>query len=189
VDDLVKVLQALQNLRKLKIAKFRHRIPVEVALPTLQELSVTNCQATDATMAAIGSNCPLLHTLMVFEGNKITNVGVRAVLQGCPLLRETDVKHAKISLDLRVELAKRARLKSITFCDWPGVDNRMAQSVLKVSASLTYLRLPRECAVDATLAACVLHCCCKTSQYVEITASPPVRPSSRCSSRATTCGG
>jgi hypothetical protein len=158
VDDVVKVLQALQNLRKLKIAKFRHRIPVEVALPTLQELSVTNCQATDATMAAIASNCPLLHTLMVFEGNKITNVGVRAVLQGCPLLRETDVKHAKISLDLRVELAKRARLKSITFCDWPGVDNRMAQSVLKVSASLTYLRLPRECAVDATLAACVLHC-------------------------------
>jgi hypothetical protein len=158
LKNLVGVLNACKNLRKLTIAKLKWSTPTEVALPALQELSLVKCNTTDSTMCAIAANCSQLHTLIVFEGSKITDVGVRAVLQGCPLLQVTDVERANVSLDLRVELAKRASLTSIYFPFWPRLSAAIAREVLKVSPSLTRLSLSRACNTDAVLTICSEQC-------------------------------
>jgi hypothetical protein len=76
-------------------------------------------------MSAIGQRCSQLVTLKVFLMNststalRITDSGVRAVLQGCPLLRETDVEYAAgISTELRVELARRRNLNAFLAYTW-----------------------------------------------------------------------
>jgi hypothetical protein len=91
-DGLAKVLNACKNLKSLAITHANCAIPPEIALPTLCSITLRQCEATDDVMTAIASHCPLLQTLKVFDGNSITDVGVRAVLKGCPLLRETDVE-------------------------------------------------------------------------------------------------
>jgi hypothetical protein len=158
-SGLVEALEACKNVRNLTIVEFEGGMPLEVALPTLQNLTLKACGATDETMTAVASNCPLLQTLKVFDGNDSTDAGVRAVLQGCPLLRETDVEYANdVSAKLRVELAKRAQFKSINLMGWYDVSDEMAQGVLKVSPGLTSLTLSADCQTDATLAVCAQHC-------------------------------
>jgi hypothetical protein len=83
---------------------------------------------------------------------------VGALLQGCPLLRETDHEYAGgISDDLRVELARRLRLTSTDFKHWTNRCSYLAQEVLKVSPNLTSVRFWIRTS-DATLAVCAQHC-------------------------------
>jgi F-box/leucine-rich repeat protein 17 len=139
-DGLARVLNACKNLKSLAIAQVNCAIPPEIALPTLCSITLRQCKATDDVMTAIASHCPLLQTLKVFDSNSITDVGVRAVLQGCPLLRETDVEYAHcISSELRVELAKRAQLKEVDFQRWLNIDEGLVLEVLRVSPSVTKL--------------------------------------------------
>jgi hypothetical protein len=139
-DGLARALRDCKNIRSLTISNANCPIPSEVALPTLVHLALHDCKATDTIMTSIASCCPLLQTLLAFQGNYITDVGVRAVLQGCPLLRETDVEYAhSISSELRVELAKRAQLKEVDFQRWLNIDEGLVLEVLRVSPSVTKL--------------------------------------------------
>jgi hypothetical protein len=80
---------------------------------------------SDEVLIAIGQRCAKLETLQMFELAEyrrvyaVTDLGVRAVLQGCPLLRETDVEYATgISGELRTELVRLgyfSRLRESTF--------------------------------------------------------------------------
>jgi hypothetical protein len=139
-DGLARALRDCKNIRSLTIANTNCPVPSEVALPTLVHLALHDCKATDAIMTAIASRCPLLQTLLAFQGNYITDVGVRAVLEGCPLLRETDVEYAhSISSELRVEQAKRAQFTAIDFQRWLNIDEGLVLEVLRVSPSVTKL--------------------------------------------------
>jgi hypothetical protein len=73
---------------------------------------------------------------------------VLAVLQGCPLLRETDVEYASgIIDDLRVKLVKRRELVELRVCMWEGMNDQLLQRILMASPSLTVssVRTARGC--------------------------------------------
>jgi hypothetical protein len=170
-QDLASALKHCVCLQRLCIAAHGQMIPVDIAIPTLKEITCNFRFITDAVMIAIGDRCSNLETLIVFEsaqlfaGFAVTDVGVRAVLQGCPLLRETDVECAKgISIELRVELAKRRNMTTLDLGDWHGMDNELAQGVLSVSPNLTELSCwGCDWLADATLAVCAQHCPLVTS--------------------------
>jgi hypothetical protein len=137
----------------------------EIALPTLKSLKIHTQYWSDAILIAVGQNCAQLETLILFQSivyvnsQQVTDVGVRAVLEGCPLLRETDVQYALyISHDLRIELAKRSRLTYFDSQDWWGME-RPVLEVLKVSPTLRELHLQNcDWLTDADLAVCAVHC-------------------------------
>jgi hypothetical protein len=154
-----RALRHCHNLRSLTIKFVIRGVPLEVAIPSLTHLDLTYCAATDAIMRAIAANCVQLQSLYVFQGNAITDTGVRAVLQNCPNLQTTDVHLAgDISHGLRAELCRRANCTELKFPLWSDVNDKLAQSVLKVSPSLTLLQASGSWFTDAILAVCAQHC-------------------------------
>jgi hypothetical protein len=139
-------------------------LPLQAAIPTLTYLC-TDYIICDAALIAIGGTCLQLKSLQVHGDlhptrNPVTDKGVAALLQGCLLLRSTNLPMAWTGPDdLRVELAKRCPTKSLFDGYWRGLSDVLAQRVLAVCPSLTYLNLER-CGwfTDATLAACARHC-------------------------------
>jgi hypothetical protein len=162
---LASALNCWVILRALKIDGVSCTVPEDVALGSLARLQLRRCNVPDSVMVAIGEQCKALHTLLVFDGYlyasfPFTEVGVRAVLEGCPLLRETDVEYAEeISQELRVELARRRNFSVINFEDWKDTNDALAQAVLAVSPALERLRFV-SCSwlTNATLAVCAQHC-------------------------------
>lgn len=127
--------EALKHCKKLKrllilVYQGDAELPVEVAIPTLTYLNIKNNVIPDEVLFAIGERCPELKTLYAFETspgrkNLFSDAAVRAVLQGCPQLRETDVEHAaSIGRELRVERAattanctsKTGRARTTSWC-------------------------------------------------------------------------
>jgi hypothetical protein len=169
-EGLDKALKLCVNLRALKIDGFAYVAPKAVAIPSLECLQLRRLSVPDSVMIEIGKKCKALHTLLVFDGYvhelfPFTEVGVRAVLEGCPLLRVTDAEYAEgISSELRVELAKRHNYKELYFDGWKGVDNVLVQAILAVSPALERLRFVG-CSwlTDTTLAVCGQHCPLLTS--------------------------
>jgi hypothetical protein len=169
-DGLARALNSCVNLTTLKIDGVSCTVPEDVALPLLECLQLRRLSVPDSVMIEIGEKCKALHTLLVFDGYlyasfPFTEVGVRAVLQGCPLLRETDVEYAEeISQELRVELARRRNFSVINFEDWKDTNDALAQAVLAVSPALERLRFV-SCSwlTDATLAVCSQRCPLLTS--------------------------
>jgi hypothetical protein len=84
----------------------------------------------------------------VFESSRfreyyVTEVGVRAVLQGCPLLRWTDVEYAVgVSTELHVELARRQNFTSLRPRDWRGISEELTRAVLTISPSVMKCAAP-----------------------------------------------
>jgi F-box/leucine-rich repeat protein 2/20 len=121
---------------------------------------------TDAVLVAVGERCAKLERLAIFSSmsnantSSVTDVGVSAVLQGCPLLCNVDVQYAGgISTELRVELARRCNFTTLTLCHWDNISDELAQGLLTVSPNLTAL----DCGdcfwlSDDTLAVCAQHC-------------------------------
>jgi hypothetical protein len=94
-------------------------------------------------------------------GCRIDDEGVLAVLQGCPLLRETDVESAEgISDELRVELARQHNFTQLDLTLWRDTTEELLQEVLKVSPNLTNLNAGLFVGrfTDATLAVCAQYC-------------------------------
>jgi hypothetical protein len=106
---LTTALTRCKCLQTLRVRTANVIVPVEFAIPTLRSIRIHGCYTSDAVLIKLGQRCVKLETLEVCDGKYlITDVGVSAVLQGCPLLRETDIAYAAgISNELRVELAKR----------------------------------------------------------------------------------
>jgi hypothetical protein len=164
-EGLDKALNFCANLRVLKIDGSAYVAPNAVAIPSLECLQLRRLSVPDSVMIAIGEQCKALQTLLVFDGYvyasfPFTEVGVRAVLEGCPLLRETDVEYAEeISQELRVELARRRNFGEINFEDWKDTNDALAQAVLAVSPALERLRFGFwSWLTNATLAVCAQQC-------------------------------
>jgi hypothetical protein len=118
-------------------------IPADVAIPSLSQLDMRSCIVTDAVMVAISKTCTNMRNLYLFAHwdttrvPSITDVGVQAVLVGCPRLQNTDVEYAvSISRELRIELAKRSNYTEMRFQGWPNIDNRLAQKCSKLAPRL-----------------------------------------------------
>jgi hypothetical protein len=156
--------RAFQQCKSLESLVIRdlHSVPTAVALPSLTSLDLQDCSVTDNVMAAVGLNCPKLQSLMVFYGNAVTDVGVEAVLEGCPLLRETDLWYATgVGHELRVELARRANLTELRLGSWVDLDDELLQGLMKVCPQLTELVVldtSHEAISDSALAVCAQHC-------------------------------
>jgi hypothetical protein len=160
-------LQQCAGLEKLSIWACTQAITEEIALPTLRSLTINSIHMTDAVMIAIGQRCSKLEALKVFlplvleTEHRVTDVGVSAVLQGSPLLRDTDVEYAVgISDELRVELARRGNFSRLVFTKWRGMGDELAREILRVSPNLVALSCQWRCGwlTDATLAVCAEHC-------------------------------
>jgi F-box/leucine-rich repeat protein 2/20 len=162
---LIAALSHCKCRESLHIKTRNQRIPVEVAIPTLKSITIMSVHMHDAVLLAISQKCSKLETLLFFQwkagnGDLVTDVGVRAVLEGCPLLRETDVEYASsISPELRVELARRRDSTRIAFAQWIGMTDELAQGLLTVCPNLTELHCTF-CGwlTDATLLVCAQHC-------------------------------
>jgi hypothetical protein len=165
-DNLATALSQCKCLEKL-ILDVACEIPVEVAVPTLKTIYIhrPRCMA-DAVLIAVGQHCAKLETLLVFDPSLLdgvalmTDVGMRAVLQGCPLLRVTDIEDARgFSNELRAEVAGRCNLKVLRAWDWNQINDELTRAILKVCPNLIVLDC-RNCEwlTDATLAVCARHC-------------------------------
>jgi hypothetical protein len=173
-QGLAAALYHCERIRTLSIHTQDQMISVGIATPTLTSITCGSRFITDGVLVASGLLCRSLRKLKVFSSAQyvgsfcVTDAGVRAVLQGCPLLRETDVDYAKgISHSLRVELARRRDVTTLCTPSWRGMDDDLAQGVLRVSPNLTKLRCEDRCEwlTDDTLAVCAQHC----TQVTEIT--------------------
>jgi hypothetical protein len=166
-EGLAAALKHCRHLTELEIRGECQGIPLEVAIPTLKSLTIVSAYLFNDILSAIGRTCVHLETLWVFRsilfdgpGEFVTDVGVRAVLQGCPLLRETDVEYAAgVGDGLRVELARRRNLRTLTAGEWRYASERLLQAVLMVSPHLSEVDFRgRESLTDATLTECAQHC-------------------------------
>jgi hypothetical protein len=129
-------------------------------------LDITGCYFTDDVLLAIGQNCPRLQLLHLFGGHyrnrtvpPVTDSGMRAVLQGCPLLRDPDVQWAGVfGREVRAAMASRHRYRTLKLSNWEGIENDLAQHILKVCPDLVELRCGPWRVKDATLVVCSAHC-------------------------------
>jgi F-box/leucine-rich repeat protein 2/20 len=84
---------------------------------------------------------------------------VRAVLLGCPKLRETDLAHsARISNELRVEVAALCNFSRLQLSEWDEISDELALQDLSVCPNLTELDCSYCGWVAHTLAVCAQHC-------------------------------
>jgi hypothetical protein len=162
---LTAALSLCKCLEQLYIRTDSEAVPINAVLPSLQSSDVSGGGVTNEFLHSISQNCPALRTLYAFQssrfnGFKSIDVGVRAVLDGCTLLREADVNYARgISTELRAELAGRCNLYSLRLSTWWGLSDQLAQEVLKVSPGLTECDLSAgNWLTDATLAVCAQYC-------------------------------
>jgi hypothetical protein len=161
-QGLANAMKYCKCLQRLSTYTADQAIPIDIALSTLKTIECDSRLMTDAVLIAISQQCAKLKTLTMFAwDHQVTDAGVRAVLQGCPLLEDTDVERAvRISVELRAELARRRRVTTLYARDWLGMSDELAQAVLKVSPKLTVLRCVESCGwlTDATLAVCAKQC-------------------------------
>jgi hypothetical protein len=166
-QGLIDSLNHCECLQRLSISFYNQVIPVDVAIPSLKSFTCRSRCITDAVLYAIGRRCAQLEILIVFRHAQcaseyhITDAGVRAVLQGCPLLRVTDIHNAEhISAEVRVEVVRHCNETVLHLRFWRGMDEELAQRVLMASPNLTHLLCAQhtECVTDTTLAVCAQHC-------------------------------
>jgi hypothetical protein len=162
----IQVLQHCSNLLRLRLTcslfDWDTALPPEAAIPTLTHL-FTDGLISDSTLIAIGRLCSQLELLQVrvhSSRNLVTDCGVAAILNGCLLLRSSNLQIDWAgSDDLRVALAERCPVTVLMLKNWRGIDNNLAQRLLMVCPSLTKVDFAHcDWVTDDTLAACVQHC-------------------------------
>jgi hypothetical protein len=165
---LAQTLKQCSALTRLTLRSEYQFLPQEIAVPTLKWFDIRSCIVGDAVLAAVGRNCPRLENLYCFgaatsytrTSTYITDIGVRALLQGCSRLRETDVEYAvRISNPLRTELAHRSNYTTLAFQYWERVDDNLVSGVIKCSPTLQHLNCAGcEFLTDGSLAVCAQQC-------------------------------
>jgi hypothetical protein len=165
-EELAKALQFATRLLHLSVNVGNDTpctVPAGVALPTLQSFKTSYHLVSDSLMLVFGQKCPHLVMLHVFQASTITDVGVRAVLQGCPLLRDTDVEYAAgVSPELRVELVKLRRLTELVagndWGPWQDVNAALLVEIMKASPELRKLCLFNHEITDEMMDVCGRYC-------------------------------
>jgi hypothetical protein len=148
----INALKATSQLPALKVLRFEglygdNVISEAIAVPTLEVLDASGCVLTESAQFAIAQRCPKLRTLRIFGRNRgqrtpsgVTDAGLRAMLQGCPLLRMVDVEYAaELSDEMRIELVRRCEVTEIDMIDWAGVSAGLLVDICKASPSLQKL--------------------------------------------------
>jgi hypothetical protein len=161
-EGLIAAVNQCSHLEKLVIRNAEQAIPIWVISSKFKTIELCSRYVSDVLLVDISQQCKQLEVLKVFESSErtvqplITDVGVRAILWGCPLLRETDVEFARgISNHLRVELARRRNDTSL-HCLWRGMSEELAQAVLDGCPRINEVYFyPGDWLTDAALAACV----------------------------------
>jgi hypothetical protein len=147
-------------------------LPHGVALPTLTAFWTIYSRVDESLLVTLSEKCSNLVFLHVFRASHsflrlrtVTDAGVRAVLQGCPRLRNTDVEYALgFSHALRLELIKRQNLTELVRLamglreKWSYLRDALLVSVLEVSPRLKKLQLQWNRITDAIVYACAAHC-------------------------------
>jgi hypothetical protein len=163
---IARALTHCKNLSRLTCTGRRVKVNAGIAIPTLTYINCSTSYVEPNVLVALGQRCHELKTLYItYEytdqgDDHITDAGVRAVLQGCPKLRETDLaQSARISDGLRVELAAHCNFTRVDLSKWEHTSEELAQGVLSACPNLTEL----DCfhckwLTDATLAVCAQHC-------------------------------
>jgi hypothetical protein len=153
-----------KHLRRLTISGLA--VDSNVAIPSLTYLDCRSAYVEADVLTAVGRYCHELRTLHVIydgsDGNDhhITDVGVRAVLLGCPKLRETDLVHtASIGDELRVEIASHCNFSRLNLSNWEQMSEHLAMEALMACPNLTELDcIQCEWMTDGALAVCAQHC-------------------------------
>jgi hypothetical protein len=148
--------------------------PRGVVLSTLTTFKTSCNRVNDSLMTLFGQKCTNLVVLHVFlaanstfisDSHAITDVGVRAVLQGCPLLRDTDVEYATgVGHELRVELARRRQFSELVrpadmYTEkWIDLNEALLLRILEVSPGLRKLQVHGNGITDTVVYACAQYC-------------------------------
>jgi hypothetical protein len=163
---IARALAHCKNLSRLTCTGRRVKVNAGIAIPTLTYINCSSAYVEPDVLVALGQRCHELKTLHItYEytdqgDDHISDAGVRAVLQGCPKLRETDLaQSARISDGLRVELAEHYNFTHLDLSKWERTSEELAQEVLSACPTLTEV----DCfhckwLTDATLAVCAQHC-------------------------------
>jgi hypothetical protein len=165
-QGLAEALRQCVALEHLEVMTPTQVIPIDAAIPTLKSMKSRSCYMSDTVLFSIGQRCKKLETLIMFwfvgtpSDYRVTDVGVRAVLQGCPLLRETDVENATdISTELRVELFRRRNPASLFPGRWCAINSYLMHRLLRVCPNLTELNCRNSGWItDAMQSVCAQHC-------------------------------
>jgi hypothetical protein len=180
-EGLCGALGHCKHLETLTVRNSHQHLSVEIALPTLKSIEIYSRHMSETLMYAISRHCTRLERLKVFESHctfqcdeSITNMGVCAVLLGCPSLQEMDVEYAAdICVELRVELARRRNFCRINWSSWSAVSCELAQGVLAVSPHLVAIELKRcNWLTDAALTVCAQ--CCPLIEKITLSGCPYV---------------
>jgi hypothetical protein len=175
-NTLADALACTKCLSRLAVDMYRgpktSALPHGVALSTLMAFWTVYSHVDDSLMVALSEKCSNLVFLHVFRASHkflrlrtVTDAGVRAVLQGCLRLRNTDVEYAiGISHPLRLELIKRQNLTELVRLamglrvKWSYLRDALLVSVLEVSPRLKKLQLQWNRITDAIAYAFAKHC-------------------------------
>jgi hypothetical protein len=165
-NGVAEVLSRCENLERLSFTCTAIKVSAGIAIFSLTYLDCRSADIERDVLIAAGQCCPNLESLYVNSHNAggsedhITDDSVRAVLEGCPKLRNTDLFESRlVSDELRAELARRCDLTEVTFSAWDFMSNSLAHEVLRVCPNLVELNCA-DCAWlrDTTLAAAAQHC-------------------------------
>lgn len=161
VDD---ILLSCNHLTTLRLYMWECNLTASVGRPTLVHLDMRGCRISDEVLVAIGKHCPKLETLRCFARYQtraagFTDVGMLAVLNGCPLLRTADAKYAcTLSTEVRVQMATRWTYSRLHLHEWPGMSSDLASRLLGVCPDLVELSAHCNVLCDDALVALAQHC-------------------------------
>uniref|UniRef100_A0A803M4A5 Uncharacterized protein n=2 Tax=Chenopodium quinoa TaxID=63459 RepID=A0A803M4A5_CHEQI len=112
---LIEAVKKLPVLEELELIICNYSVDtieaIGCACPSLKSFSLNSVGSNNCTLArneealAIAKTMPNLHNLQLI-GNYMTNEGLKAILDGCPLLESLDLR-ACFLIDLSGELGKR----------------------------------------------------------------------------------
>jgi hypothetical protein len=164
-QGLAEALTKSKALERFSVSNRDQVIPVEIAIPSLRSIVLYTQYISDDVLVAIGLSCARLEKFHLFAGLQFpalqaSDVGIQAVLQGCPLLCDTDVVGAAgFGLEVRVELVRRRNFTVLDMGLWRDMNDGLLRHVLRVSPNLTELRGKRmNWLSDATLEVCGQYC-------------------------------
>jgi uncharacterized protein (UPF0262 family) len=161
---LAEALTECSVLERISISNSGQELPAEIAIPTLKSIKINSQHLSDDILIAIGQKCAKLEAFPLFRAlyrytNRVTEAGLRALLQGCPVLRDTDVERLEgFGEEIRVQLAKRRNFTLIDLTSWSEISDELLLKVLRVSPNLTTIKGRYSYMVtDTTLEVCGQH--------------------------------
>lgn len=98
-------------------------------LPHLRHLRIWNAVITDKGLVEFGSLAPQLEELDIWNARKVSEDGIRAIVKGCPNLRELNLSHLSLLTNSAVQfIASEAKQLEVLNISRTGA-NRLLEGV------------------------------------------------------------